>query len=159
MIDQLIKLVQQNAGEAVINNTSIPNDKNQLVIKDIAENISSGLKDQAGKGNISDIMSLFKTGSAASLASHPIVTSIISKAAASLSSKFGISPQIAQQVTASLLPKVLNQFVNKTNDPNDKDFDLQDMLKNFGGGSAGDLLGKLAGNSGGLGGLGKMFGN
>ena len=50
-----------------------------------------------------------------------------------LSTRFGVSPQAASQITNSLIPVVMKQFVNKTNDPDDNDFDLQDVVKNVTG--------------------------
>jgi hypothetical protein len=97
-------------------------------------------------------MDMFNNTNESSLMSNPAVAGIMTKVTSSLASKFGLSPQIAQQVASGLLPKVLSQFVNKAKDPNDKDFDLQDLLKNFGGGKAGDLMGKITGGN-----LGKMF--
>lgn len=154
MIDQLFKLVQQNASDQIINNSAIPNEKNEAAIRDVAENISSGLQDQAGQGKLPEIMAMFKNGGGGSLMNNPVVAGIIAKAATSLSAKFGLSSQMAGQISAGLLPKVLGQFVNKTNDPNDNDFDLRDIMKNFGGASAGSMMDKM-----GVGGLGKMFGN
>jgi uncharacterized protein YidB (DUF937 family) len=120
------------------------------------------LKGQAEQGNVQQIVSMFKSGGSSALAGNPMVTQLINKVAASLGSKFGVSPQAAQQIASNLLPQVLSKFVNKTNDPNDKDFDLQDVIKNFSGNNnVGDILSKFGGGAGkgGLGDtLGKMFG-
>jgi hypothetical protein len=56
---------------------------------------------------------------------------------------------------------VMNGLVNKTNDPNDNDFDLQDMLKSFSGKeglNVSELLGKFTGGSKAGGGVGEMIG-
>ena len=159
MIDQLINLVRQNAGEAIVKNPAIPNEKNDEAIQDVAQNIFGGLKDQVQGGNLSSLVSMFSSGASTS---NPAVSQIVSRVAGSLASKFGVSPQTAQQIASSILPVVMSQFVNKAKDPNDKDFDLQDIVSKVGGGNvdAGDLLGKITGGSGGIGGaLGKMFGN
>jgi hypothetical protein len=167
MIDQLIKLVEQNAGDAIIKNQAIPNQFNNAAIEDVAEQIFSGLKGQVSQGNMQQVASMFGGGHAASLANNPMVTQIVSNIAASFGSKFGISPQVAQNIAAGLIPQVMNQFINKTNDPNDRDFDLQDMMRGFSGNSnlnINDVLGQLSGGSSnqGLGGvgdvLGKLFG-
>jgi hypothetical protein len=56
----------------------------------------------------------------------------------------------------------LQKFVHKTNDPNDKSFDLQDILGKLGGGAGigKDILGKLGGgdNDDGGGLMGKVKG-
>lgn len=161
MIDQLMKLVRENAGDEIINNPAIPNEKNDEAVREVGQSIIGGLKDQISSGNIQQLVSMFSGGAASG--SNPVVSQLISSVAGGLASKLGLSPQTATQIASGLLPKVLSQFVNKAKDPNDKDFDLQDILSNLGGGSGniGELLGGLTGSSGkgGLGGaLGKMFG-
>jgi hypothetical protein len=161
MLDQLVKLVQQNANDEIVKNPAIPDQENNAAIQDVAQNIFGGLESQAKQGNVQDIMAMFQNGGS-SVSNNPVVGNIIGKVAASLASKFGVSPQTAQSIAATLLPKVLSQFVKKTNDPNDKDFDLQDVLGKFTGNKdVADMIGKLGGSGGsgfGIGGLGKMFG-
>ena len=157
MIDQLVKLVQQNAGDAIVNNNAIPNQFNGAAIESVAQQIFSGLQNGAAQGNVQQVTSLFNGASVSSLANNPMVTQMISKVAGDFAGKFGVSPQMAQTIAAGLIPQVINQFVNKTNDPNDSDFDLQDMLGKFTGNSGvnlGDVVGK-----GGIGSvLGKILG-
>lgn len=163
MIDQLIKLVQQNAGEAIVNNKAIPDKFNNAAIEEVAQQIFSGLKTQVGQGNMEQVASMFQGSSASSLAANPMITQMISGIAANLASKFGISPQVAQSIAAGLIPQVMSKFVNKTNDPDDKDFDLQDMLRGFSGNSnldIGSILGKVTSGSGqgNLGDIGNVLG-
>lgn len=149
MIDQLIKLVEKNAGDAIINNKAIPNEFNNSAIQDVAQQIFSGMKGQAGSGNIQDILSMFKGGNS-SMASNPMVTQMISGLAGNFASRFGISPQTAQGLVSGLLPAVMDQFVNKTNDPDDNDFDLQDIMRNVSGNDSlnlSDLIGAVGGSS------------
>lgn len=159
MIDQLMKLVQQNAGDAIVNNNAVPNQFNGAAIESVAQQILGSLQGSAAQGNAQQLASLFKGADMNSIAGNPMVTQMISKVAGEFAGKFGISPQIAQSIAAGLIPQVMNQFVNKTNDPDDGDFDLQDMLRGFTGNSGlnvGDLLGKDgAGDLTGM--LGKMF--
>ncbi|RAV98465.1 DUF937 domain-containing protein [Pseudochryseolinea flava] len=160
MLDQLIKLVEQNAGKAIVQNDAVPNQHNNAAIKDVATQIFDGLKGQVSQGNIQDVVSMFKGGQQSSLTNNPMVTQLIAKVAGSLASKFGVSQQQAQSIAASLIPTVMNQFVNKTNNPNDNDFDLQDVMKNFTGNSNFDVGSILNSDKAKdmLGGLGKMFG-
>ena len=165
MLDQLMQLVKEQAGDAIVNNPAIPNEKNNEAIQDVSQQLLSGLQSHAQQGNISDIVSMFKNGGSSGMMNNPMVAQLINKVAGSLASKFGISPQTATQIASGILPQVLSKFVNKTNDPNDNDFDLQDVIKNVSGNSnIGDILGQFgggssSGNTGGIGGmLGKMFG-
>jgi len=154
MLDQLIKLVEQNAGDAIVKNKAIPDQFNNAAIKDVAEKILGGLQGQVSQGNMQQVASMFTGGKAGALANNPMVTQIVSNIAASLGSKFGVSPQVAQSIAGALIPQVMNQFVNKTNDPNDRDFDLQDMMRGFSGNSnlnVTDILGQVMGGSSGKG--------
>ena len=165
MIDQLKKLVENYAGDEIIRNSEVPDEKNEAAIEAVTSGISDGLQQEVKQGNFEGLLSMFQQGGTSKLASNPAVSGIVNNVVSSLSTKLGISPQIAQTIAASLIPKVMSSFVNKTNDPDDKDFDLQDMLKNFSGGDGldiGDILGKFSGgsqsSSSGGGGIGDMLG-
>ena len=132
MLEQLTKLVEQNSGDDIVKNPEVPNEFNNAVMQDVAKQILNGLQGQASKGNMQDIMLMFQ-GSRSSIVGNPVVSQLISSATRSLSTRFGVSPQAASQITNSLIPLVLNQFVKKTNDPDDKDFDLQDFVKKYHG--------------------------
>jgi hypothetical protein len=162
MIDQLIKLVEKNADDAIVNNPAIPNQFNNAAIQDVAQQIFGGLKGQVSNGNYAEVLSMFQ-GQGKDMASNPLVGQLVSNIVGDFATKFGISRAAAQGAVSTLLPQVLNQLVSKTNDPNDSDFDLQDMMRNFSGNknlNIGDLLGSVIGNSssGQVGDmLGKMF--
>ncbi len=161
MIDQLIKLVQQNAGDAIIKNQAVPLQFKNEAVQEAGQQIFNGLQSQVKQGNLQGLMGLLKGGNnVSSLASHPIVTQIISSIAGKFASKFGIPQHTAQQIASGLVPKVISQFVSRTNDPNDKDFDLQDVVRNLGGGGldVGDLLGQFGGSKNEGGGVGGMIG-
>lgn len=165
MIDQLIKLVEQNAGDAIVKNNAVPNQFNNAAIEEVAQQLFNGMQTQVSSGNMQQFASMFGGGNMSSLANNPMVAQVISNIAANFASKFGVSEQTARTIAMSLIPQVMNQFVKKTNDPNDRDFDLQDMLRGFtgnGGLNLNDVLGGVTGSSskgGGLGDLGNVLGN
>jgi hypothetical protein len=145
MLEQLINLVRQNADDAIVKNSVVPNEANDSAIQDVAMQIFNGLKGQASSGNLQDIVGMFQGNH--SLAG-PMTSQIISNVTGSLASKFGISRQAAAGIATSLIPIVMKQFVNKTNDPNDNDFDLQDIVKSVTGKSnVGDILSQFTGGS------------
>jgi hypothetical protein len=163
MLDQLMKLVEQHAGDAIVKNPAIPNEHNNAAIKDVASQIFSGLQSQATSGGLQNIVSMFQGGGGSNMTSNPIVSGLISSVAGSVASKFGVSQQVAQSMASSLLPSVMNSLVKKTNDPKDSSFDLGSILKATSGNSGldvGSLIGQVTGGSkGGLGGLlGGLFG-
>jgi uncharacterized protein YidB (DUF937 family) len=163
MLDQLIRLVEQHAGDAIVNNSAIPNQHNNAAIQEVAQQIFNGLQNHATSGNLSQLTSLFQSGTS-NISSNPIVSQLISSVAGSVASKFGISSQAAQSMASNLLPNVMNQLVNRTNNPDDNSFDLSNMMRTFTGNSNFDvsgMLGQLTGGKGGsgIGGmLGKLFG-
>ncbi|MBT1702185.1 hypothetical protein [Chryseosolibacter indicus] len=159
MLDQLIKLVQRNAENDINNNSAIPDQYNKEAVNIVGHEIFTGLQNEGKKGNLTGLTDLFKGNNITG--NNPIISAIISGVTTKFASKFGISPQIATQVASVLIPKVMNQFVNKAKDPNDKEFDLQDILKDLGGaGNIGNLIGQFTGGGkgGGLGSLGGLFG-
>lgn len=148
MLEQLIKLVQQNAGDDIINNPAIPNQYNDEAVKEVGNEIFNGMEEKTKQGNAQEFVSMFKGNTAAGLNSNPMIGSIIARIAGKFAAKFGISPQVASQIAGGLVPKIMKQFINKTNDPNDRDFDLQDILKKFTGNSnLGDLMGQFSGEN------------
>jgi Bacterial protein of unknown function (DUF937) len=169
MLDQLVKLVEQNAGDAIVKNQAIPNQFNNAAIQEVAGSIFNTLKGQVAQGNLQQVVSMFQGGASQSaLASNPMVSQMISSVAANFASKFGVSSTQAQSIVSSLLPTVMNQFIKKTNDPKDNSFDLTNMMKTMSGNNNLDvasIVGQLAGGNsksnplGALGGLaGKFFG-
>jgi hypothetical protein len=163
MIDQLIKLVEQNAGELIVKNKAVPNQFNNAAIEEVARQMFSGMQSQVNGGSMQQFASMFGSGNTSSLANNPMVTQIIANIAGNFASKFGVSQQTASSIAGSLIPQIMNQFVNKTNDPNDRDFDLQDMLRGFTGNNkldVSDVLSELTGSpSQGSGSLGNVLGN
>jgi len=169
MLDQLVKLVEQNAGEAIVKNQAIPNQFNNAAIQEVAGSIFNTLKGQAAQGNLQQVASMFQGGASQSnLANNPMVKQMIASVAGNFAAKFGVSSAQAQSIVAGLLPKVMNQLVKKTNDPKDNSFDLTNIMKSVSGNNNLDvasILGQVTGGNaqsnplGALGGLaGKFFG-
>jgi hypothetical protein len=161
MLDQLMKLVEQHAGDAIVKNSAIPNEHNNAAIKDVASQIFSGLQSQAtSTGGIQSLVSMFQ-GGGSNMSSNPIVSGLIAQVAGSVAAKFGIPQQAAQSMASSLLPSVMGSLVKKTNDPKDSSFDLGNILKSATGNSGldvGSIIGAVAGGGGSKGGLGGLLG-
>ncbi|HEX8333720.1 MAG TPA: DUF937 domain-containing protein [Segetibacter sp.] len=159
MLENLRDLVKQNSGEAIINNPAIPNEKNDEAVDLASNSIVSGLKNEVSQGNLSDLMSMFNGGEQAATQSA-VAQNIQGGFVESLVRKFGLDQGKASGIAGMLIPLVLKKFVNKTNDPNDKSFDLQDIIGSLtaGGASIGgkDILGSGTENDGGI--IGKVKG-
>jgi len=142
MFENLLNLVKENAGDAIINNPAIPNEKNDEAINTTTNSIVETLKAQVTSGNLSSITDMFKSGN---VNASGINSSVQNNVVTDLMKKFGIDNAQASNIASTLLPKVMEQFVSKTNDPNDKSFDFTNIMSSLGGGGAAGILGKLSG--------------
>jgi uncharacterized protein YidB (DUF937 family) len=140
MLENLQNLVKEHAGDAIVNNPAIPNDKNDEVIADAGSSIVSGLKSAVTAGNIDGVVDLFKAGGNAA-ATSPVTHNIQAGFVQNLIQKFGLDQGKASMIASAIIPIVMQKFVHKTNDANDKGFDLQDIIKNLTGGvGVGDII-------------------
>jgi len=144
MLNQILEIVKQNAGDAIIKNPEVPNAKNNQAIKIASDSLFKGLKSQAASGNLNNVLDVFKGGG--NVSSNPIMAGLTSNVANELSKKLGINQAAATSIVSQLIPLVLGQLSRKTNDPNDKSIDLQSITKVLSGkGGLGSVLGSLGG--------------
>jgi hypothetical protein len=132
MLEQLLNLVKENAQDAIVNNNAIPNQHNDAAIGEATNAIHDQLSQAVSGGNLQDVLGLF--GNAQNLTSNPLVGNIISQLAGSLGSKFGVDGSQAQNIASSLIPQVLGKLSNKTNDPADSSFNVNDIMSHLAGG-------------------------
>ncbi|MEO8583930.1 MAG: DUF937 domain-containing protein [Flavitalea sp.] len=149
MLQELINLVKEHAGSVINNNPAIPADKKEEAVQIAGSSVIDGLKNSLMSGNIKDVLKLFSGGSAET-ASSPVTETVNNTLTENLSSKLGIPQAQAGGIASSIIPMILSKLVNKTNDPNDKSFDLQSMLNQFSGGKTsgmdvGGIMSKLKG--------------
>lgn len=142
-----MQLVRDNVQEAVVNNSDIPNEQNEAVIQAASGSIFDTLKDQLSSGNVGGLVDLFKGGSAEGSA-------VTQQAAGSFQDKLaglGINSTIAKSIAAAVIPMIISKFTQKTNDPNDSSFNIQDVLGKLAGGADGkfdltDVMGMFTGS-------------
>ena len=142
MLDNLINLVRQNAGEAVISNPSIPNEKNETAVQDAGNSILATLQNALSGGRLNDVLGFFKNGNSGS---PQIVQEATGNYAQDLQNKLGLDPAEAQSVAGKVVPQTMNQLASKTNDPADGSFNIQDIFNKLSGGKTGgfDVQGML----------------
>lgn len=134
MIENLEKLVRDNAQGAIVNNADVPNEYNDAAIQAASGSIFDTLKDQIASGNIGDLAKIFNQNGADS--SNPVVQQATSNFTDKLAG-LGINLDTAKGIGASLIPDLLGKFINKINDPNDSSFNLQDVIGKLAGGADG----------------------
>ncbi|MBA4167009.1 MAG: DUF937 domain-containing protein [Chitinophagaceae bacterium] len=150
MLDQLINLVKEHAGNAINNNPAIPADKKEEAVNVAGSSVAGGLQDMLSKGGISEVLKMFSGRT--DVNDSPVTQHVSSSLTDNLSSKLGIPSAQAGGIAASIIPSILGSLVNKTNDPNDHSFNIQDIFNQFSGGktSGMDIGGMLNKFKGGL---------
>lgn len=171
MLKELFDLVKGNATETVINNPDVPNEQNDEVVAEATNTIASGLRNVVAGGGVQSLLSLFGGGhEKKTLLSNPIVSMMMGHFAGKLMNKFNMNNNQANNLSGSLIPDVLGNLINKSNDPNDSGFSLEKLLGSItgnknestanqsSGGGLQDILKQLTGGgqSGGTGGGGVM---
>ncbi len=142
MLKNLIELVKESAGDAIINNPAVPNERNNDVIKAATDSLFKALQGTAKKQGVTSIRDMFAQGGE-NAAQSPVVNKISANVAGDLMKKFGLDKGVASNIVAMLVPIVLSKLVNKTNDPSDNSFGLDDIIGSLAGGKKGGLLGSL----------------
>jgi hypothetical protein len=157
MLENLLDLIKQHAGQAIINNPAIPNAQNDAAISAAGNSIVDGLKNMISQGNVQDVVNLFNQ-QGGNIANNPATQQVAGNFIQTLVSKFGLNQGAASGIASSLIPQVLQSLVHKTNDPNDNSFNIQGILshltgggQNTGGFDLQNLIGQFTqgGNSGG----------
>jgi hypothetical protein len=139
MLEQLLNLVKENAGDAVVNNPDVPNEHNNDVIAEATKTVAGGLQNLAAGGGLQNILGLFggnKQGGSSGLMSNPIVNMMVGHFAGKLMSKFGLGGNQASGVANQLIPNVISGLINKTNDPSNNGFSVEGLLNSITGGQA-----------------------
>lgn len=156
MFEQLLSLVKENAGNDIMNNNAIPNERNDEAVETATQSISETFQSAIQGGNVNEVMQLFNNGGG-NTSSLTLTQNMQGNLMEKLMQKFGLSNAQAGGIASSLIPMVLNKLTHKTNDPNDGNFDVGSVLSQFGlgnnnknsgdnkGGGLGDVLGGLFG--------------
>lgn len=145
MLEELFNLVKGSAGDSVINNPDVPNEHNDAVVAEATNTVASGLRNMVAGGGLQNILSLFgnkdQQGSPGKgLLSNPIVNMMIGHFAGKLMTKFNLGGSQANNVASSLIPNVISNLVNKTNDPNNSTFSLEGLLNSITGGQSAQIV-------------------
>jgi len=146
MFDQLMNLVKQYSGDAVINNPDVPNEQNDAVMSTASGSIMDTLKGMMSGGGAASVLNLFSQNSNEDVTNHPVTQNVSSNLVTTLMNKFGFDSNKASGIVSSLIPMVMSKLVSKTNDSNDNSFDLQGIFNSLSGNKTGgmDIAGLLS---------------
>ena len=136
MLDQIIDLIRKNAGGAVVDNPAISNDKNESAIQQGGSSIIDTLKSALASGRINDVLGYFKNGGSGD---NELVKEATNNYSTDLQNKFGLDEKEAGDVASKVIPTSMGQLANKTVDPSDNSFNIQDIFNQLSGGKTGGL--------------------
>lgn len=128
MLKNIENLVREHAQDAIINNNAVPNEKNEAAIQAASGSLMDVLKEKVSAGNIGELIEGFKSGNLSGSTTDSISNNFADKLQA-----LGIDLGQAKNIAASIIPVIVAKFTQKTSDPNDSTFDLQDLLGNIAG--------------------------
>lgn len=148
MLENLLQLVNQHAGEAIINNPDVPNEKNEAVMQTAGNSIIGGLQNVLASGGLNDVLRMFG-GQDNNQSANRVTEQVSGNVIQNLMQQFQMNQGQATQIANGLVPGVLSNLVQKTNDPSDNSFDLQGIFNSLSGGRTSGLniqglLGKLS---------------
>ena len=136
MLDNLINLVRQHAGDGIINNKAIPNEKNDHAVETAGHSIMGTLQSALSGGRLNDVLGYFKGGGKTN---HGLVDEATGDYAKNLQTNLGLPPAEAQATAAKVVPQTMNQLANKTANPADSSFNIQDIFNKLSGGKTGGM--------------------
>lgn len=146
MLENLMDLVKNFAGDSIINNPAIPDEHNDAAVGTVSNSIMDTLKNAIGGGQLSDVTNLLG-GQGGDLNSNSLVQNIHGNVIQNLMEKFNLDHGQASGIAGNLIPNVLQNLIHKTNDPGDNSFDLNGIIGSLtgGGGGIGGLMDKVKG--------------
>ena len=152
MLKEIFDLVKGTASETVLNETPLPDDQSQAVVTEATNTVASGLRNMVAGGGVQNILDLFgsKGGDKKGLLSNPLVLMMIGHFAGKLISKYRMNSNQANNIAGNLIPGVLGNLINKTNDPNASQFSIDEILASITGGQSKQIVQEKAGQGGGL---------
>lgn len=138
MLENLLNLVKEYSGDAIVNNPAIPNERNEEVIAEATQSIQGGFQNLIAEGKLNDVLKLF-SGRGEVSPHNNITQQLAGGFIQNLISKFGMDQQSANGVAASLIPIILSKLISKTNDSSDNSFNIQSLIDGFSGGKTSGL--------------------
>ena len=136
MFENLKDLIRRNANDTIISNPAIPNEKNEVAVEQAGSSIMDTLKNALSGGRLNEVLGYFKGGAATA---PNIVQEATGNYAQDLQNKLGLDPAEAQTVANKVVPQTMDQLANKTADPSDNSFNIQDIFNQLSGGKTGGL--------------------
>ena len=145
MLDELMRMAQQYAPQVLENNQEVQSTQQGAIAQEASTSMFTGMQDLLRTGGPGAIKGLME-GAQSQDPNNPQMQQVSQHFENNLTQKMGISSGLAKTIGMALIPMLLSKLFNRTKDPNDSGFNIQDMLGSLmGGGAAGGLGGMLGG--------------
>jgi hypothetical protein len=149
MLDELMRMAQQYAPQVLENNQEVQTTQQGAIAQEASTSMFTGMQELLRTGGPGAIKGLME-GAQSQDPENPQMQQVSQHFENNLTQKMGISSGMAKTIGMALIPMLLSKLFNRTKDPNDTGFNIQDMLGSLmGGGAAGGLGGMLGGMLGG----------
>ncbi len=150
MLEELFNLVKGVASQ----NQTLPSAQKDDIAAEATNTVASGMRNMVAGGGLESLVSMFSKGgeqkSGNSLLSNPIVSMMVGHFTEKLMSKFNLNSGEASNVASTMIPDVIGNLVNKTNDPNNSSFSLESLLNSITGGKVAEVAPQQGNSGGGL---------
>lgn len=132
MLDEIKSIVREFSDDAIIRNPAIPNDKNEKAIDTTASSLVDHIKSEANLGNANSLLDIFKKDDDPALS--PSINRISTGIAGDLVKNVGIDNGAALGIVHKIVPAIITKMRSKSNNPDDKEFNIQNLMNSFGKG-------------------------
>ncbi len=129
MIDKIKAMVWEFSEDAIVKNTSIPNDMNDIAIETTAVSLIEHIHEEAVIGYGRSLLKLFRVNEDPEL--NPSVERISNRVAVDLAKRLDIDNSAAFGVVTRIIPHIVNRIRNKLQNPEDHEFDLNQLMHTF----------------------------
>lgn len=140
MLDQLLNSLKSEVGSQITSQVNLPAgsiDKVFSVIGDVTKKEVASQMTGGGLGNVMNLFSKQQNNAGANQLQSNITTGVVAR----LTSKLGLSPEMAGTVAAVAIPALINMITKKNSTtPDDDPSPLNEI---FGKGAGGGLLGSV----------------
>lgn len=149
MLEELFNLVKGVASQ----NDTLPSTQKDDIAAEATNTVASGMRNMVAGGGLESLISMFSNGNQqktkSGLMSNPIVSMMVGHFTEKLMSKFNLDSHEANKVSSSMIPDVIGNLVNKSNESN-SGFSLENLLNSITGGKVAEVAPQQANSGGGL---------
>jgi hypothetical protein len=137
MLENLLNLVKSQIGGDIEQTQVIPNEHNEQAMQLAGSSLLDTLKGAVAGGGLKDVLSMFAQGQVDP--QQAIAQQASGNFAQSLTDKLGINMDQAIGLAGTMIPKLLQGFAQQTADPNNQQFQAQDIFNQLSGGKTSGL--------------------